>query len=1259
MLRLRWLSALLAVVGLWLVVAVDSSMAGPAEVQKIQQRLTDLGYDPGPVDGAWGSKTERAARQFLKSTKTNPNSVFTERGRNEAVLLNLLTPDAKTNRSTSIETEIVLQTEHSSFPDVIAYAPDGRTLATGSSDKTIKIWDANNRRLIRTLIGHQGEINVLGFSDDGKQIISVDHLAAVRIWDVVTGNFLRSFTVEKSEKEDEFGVYSGGALTSSGSRFLAENAGILVVLEPSTGMRVQQISPFVASQPVIAISDDGAYAAYGGYNALALLDGEAPVEFELWEIKTGEKLYSAKIDADAVRTLKFSPDGSLLAIGTSSSLAVHDAKNGRLLRHLGSVVEVLSLAFSPDGRFLAACRGSIPLELWDVHSGELIRSSKGSPRCSSSMSFAPDGLAVATGATIWDLKSGRVKNLGTLKQESTFLDARFVNKTTQIVSNNGKFLSFWNAATGARVSTIGNKMAEHVLQPKLDIYNFAIVPDGSMFAVEDTKAKRLRVFRTSDKTPVTEFNIEHLVPKDAIVDIAIDSMTAHPSGKTLASRNRNGTISIWSLKDGKKTRNLRVDKSVGGAIAISLDGSILASIGLDGTPLLLDGISGNQLRAFKDERDRSIEALAISPKNERLVLGGGSLTLLNARTGKRIRYFVDGSIVREGLILGTLTPAHADLIEAVAYSPDGRQILSGSRDNTAKLWDVRTGRLLRTFTGHQGEIHSVGFLETKTKFMTASSDGTVKIWSTKQDQPVVTMMETGKGWLAITPEGFFSGTREAAEALIIVRGLESFAIDQFYQALYRPDLVREKLAGDPNGMVREAAAKLNLGKIIDSGGAPRVAIASPSDNNSVTDDKLTINATISDTGGGIGRIEWRVNELTLGVHTKRGFERLVEDATKTDGKSISVTQELWLEPGKNTIEVVAYNAKNLIASEPAKITVTWDGQSSKTPPRLHVLAIGVNDYWDSRLRLAHAVPDAKAISAALRQSGGDLYETVSVTNLVDDEVTADKLETVFEKLGTEVRPRDVFLFFLAGHGKTVDGKYYFIPQDFRYTDETSVTTKGIGQDQWQRWFSRIPARKSLLLYDTCESGSLTGDRILTRSMERIAALEKLTRAMGRTVLSAATDEAPALEGYKGHGVFTYALLDALNHSDANKNDLIEVTELAGHVDAQVPEISHKTFGFRQVPQMKIVGSNFPLAKKTAALASTTSGETLRIPIEPTHVVLQPADLFPEPGGMGTVVRKLKPGTTLTLMKTENGWTLVAKDGKQLGYVTAPALIPMQ
>jgi uncharacterized caspase-like protein len=120
-----------------------------------------------------------------------------------------------------------------------------------------------------------------------------------------------------------------------------------------------------------------------------------------------------------------------------------------------------------------------------------------------------------------------------------------------------------------------------------------------------------------------------------------------------------------------------------------------------------------------------------------------------------------------------------------------------------------------------------------------------------------------------------------------------------------------------------------------------------------------------------------------------------------------------------------------------RATIAWSGAVPSAPPRLHLLAIGINDYWDGKLRLTYAVPDAKSLANAFKTAGRELYEEVVVTELLDAEATAVHINQVFDDLSRKIRARDVFVFYAAGHGVTQDGRYYFIPQDFKYQTEHS------------------------------------------------------------------------------------------------------------------------------------------------------------------------------------------------------------------------------
>ena len=526
----------------------------------------------------------------------------------------------------------------------------------------------------------------------------------------------------------------------------------------------------------------------------------------------------------------------------------------------------------------------------------------------------------------------------------------------------------------------------------------------------------------------------------------------------------------------------------------------------------------------------------------------------------------------------------------------GRSLIPEGQN--AQLLDLQTGSVELVLHDPGDKFRSADIASSGKWLVTGGDFGISKIWDAKTGNLLVSLISDANGeWAAITSEGFIDASNNSLKGLSVVRGLHGYSLEQFYQSLYRPDLVRAKLAGDPDGLVKAAAAKLDLDAVVDSGAEPEVKFATNAGD--AADKTQDVAISVADAGGGIGKIEWRVKGVTQGID-EGGVARSTatddgSDSDKPAGKTIDLHRVLQLEPGENKIEVVAYNAAGLIASEPVGITLTRKVDQAVEPavttPRLFVLAVGINDYFDGRLRLAYAVPDAKSLADGFKQASAGLYSDVSVTTLLDQDVTMAKLDATFADLGRKMRTSDVFVFFIAGHGKTVDGHYHFIPYDFKYENAESILTGGIDQDHFQAWLSRIPARKSLMLTDTCESGSLTEDQqVASRGLEKVeaqaAAVELLTRAVGRTVLSASTDDAPALEGYHGHGVFSYVLLDALSHADVGSDGFITVTGLANYVDQQVPEVSYQAFKIRQIPERRVVGTDFPLAHRLAVALVT-------------------------------------------------------------------------
>ena len=211
-------------------------------------------------------------------------------------------------------------------------------------------------------------------------------------------------------------------------------------------------------------------------------------------------------------------------------------------------------------------------------------------------------------------------------------------------------------------------------------------------------------------------------------------------------------------------------------------------------------------------------------------------------------------------------------------------------------------------------------------------------------------------------------------------------------------------------------------------------------------------------------------------------------------------------------------------------------------------------------------------------TGRGFYRSVEVTLLSEADVRRDRLDAAFAEISNKIDPSDVFVLYIAGHGKTVNGRYYFLPQTFKVegnlTDiavNAAVISQGIAQEQWQRWLAQIPARRSLIFFDTCESGTIVKNEE-TKSLERGGANDRLAQATGRSIISASSEGSEAFEGYRGHGLFAYSILNAIDSGDGDSNGTIEVAELAAYVYAEVTAIA--VYKRRQEPQIKIARLTF-------------------------------------------------------------------------------------
>jgi uncharacterized caspase-like protein len=209
-----------------------------------------------------------------------------------------------------------------------------------------------------------------------------------------------------------------------------------------------------------------------------------------------------------------------------------------------------------------------------------------------------------------------------------------------------------------------------------------------------------------------------------------------------------------------------------------------------------------------------------------------------------------------------------------------------------------------------------------------------------------------------------------------------------------------------------------------------------------------------------------------------------------------------------------------------------------------------------------------------------LFKNIYTYSLTDKDVTKSKVLDMFTNIGAKTTREDVFMLYIAGHGITdaKTGAYFYLPVDFRYKNENSVREKGLSQNDFKLALSKIQALKSLTILDTCNSGSFA-EAMASRGVLQKTAINKLTRATGRATIVASSKDQVALEGYKGHGVFTYTLMEALKGKGYGTDNKITIKELAGYVEDVLPDRTYEKWGYEQVPQSHITGNDFPIGVK--------------------------------------------------------------------------------
>jgi WD40 repeat protein len=1063
------------------------------------------------------------------------------------------------------KTEIVPYTPHGDQIQDVRLTIDGTRLITYAlQERSLKVWELQSRRLIRTIDANVlGSTGWLDVTSNGRYMVTTHGDGSLHVIDLDTGGFVRSIAKDLGERPNL-------TITPNGQDVITGRGdGILQLWDLATGRLKLQFGDTSARikgiYDVVTLPDSGSIL-------VPYQDGTV----KQWSLSTGHKVRTFAIDANNIAV---APDGQRFVSRDVTSIKIWNLATGQLERNIEGVdwspggvqIDRLGRYIFVDVGAKDHTRDEGKIEIREFETGKLVRTLNVGIGKGRSFAISDDGRRLVQGSvyaaiTVWDTETGQlVERFGFGRPQER--SAAFTSDgNSLVVFLDDGTIQVWNPGTGELVRSLQRPGTVEVC----DYWKQGTLIIGARHAIcadAENPSPRVWDIDTGKFTGLFK-DLDKPTPKGTRTPV----LSATKDGRYLFSSNyaANGksldpgdqVVRQWDIKSGRIVRRLQHAGSVT-AIGVSPDGRYVLTH--DGQLKLWGVADGKLLRSVTWVGKIPQGGIAFVGDTIRII-DSNRVALLDTRNLRPIKDHPH-SITR-----GKPALTEDGMRAAIVFFHDTWKL---------ELWDLENRKLLRSFKGlptsPRFDLGDVAIAPGGTRIVVPGMPTGIGVWDAESGDLLMTaysgQLAQRRGtapqgeWLTITPEGFFAASSpRAAELASVVRGAQPYSVEQMWQSLFSPDLVREKLGGDTEKEVVKAAGVMDLGKVLDSGKSPSVVITSHSPGASTVNDIVTMEATIADQGGGIGRVEWRVNGVTAAVTAK----------TEIKDRQISLSHQLALDPGENTIEVIAYNARNLLASPPVSTTMRFTGSVDTVKPKLHVLAIGINEYVDRGWTppgadkatafppLNLAVSDAVAFSTALKAAGAGQYAEVAVTEAMDKDATVAGLEERITRMAAGIHPRDTFVLFAAAHGTSVNGRFFLIPQDYDGgTNPLALQERAIGQDRLQDWVAnRIKAKRAILLLDTCESGALVSGfaRSRTDVPASEAAIGRLHEATGRPVLTAAAEGKPAFEGYEGYGIFTWALLDALKNGDRNGNGSIELSELVAHVQDGVPQISARLKG---------------------------------------------------------------------------------------------------
>jgi WD40 repeat protein len=434
-------------------------------------------------------------------------------------------------------------------------------------------------------------------------------------------------------------------------------------------------------------------------------------EIILWKGITGQQLFKINAHDGWVRSINFSPDGTLICTsGSDRKVKLWDVKSGDCLRTFhGHTNQVYSAVFSHDAKILASGGEEQEVKLWNIQTGQCLQEFKNHVGRVRTVSFHPTDNILACGDNekikLWNVITGDF--IRDIKDSNTGC----IRSIT--FSKNGELLVAGSEDSKIRIWNIETSEYSRVLEGHTGaIWSVTLNSNGTKLA-SGSSDNTIRIWDVE-----TGECLETLIQDR---DGWIRTVVFHPDNITLVSGSENRAIRLWNTSNGKCLKTIQGYTNPVHTVAFSPDRRTLATGSDDGKIRLWKIDTGDCFKIWQGHND-VIQSIAFNSDGSTLSSGSNehknNLKLWQVSTGKCLKNL----------------ESHKHWVWSVVFSPDGKTLASCSRDHVVNLWSVNEAQLSKNLEGHTDEVHSVSFSHDGQILASGSDDGSIKLWDTNTHQ---------------------------------------------------------------------------------------------------------------------------------------------------------------------------------------------------------------------------------------------------------------------------------------------------------------------------------------------------------------------------------------------------------------------------------------------------------------------------------------------------------------------------------------------